>query len=127
MSRYSTPPLVSTPPIVELCWHCGQPVGTDGDIQPVHCPACRRMAADLSIHDAMIALRGLRRGNPPFDVLSESERRAELESLMNDGAPDPVERRGIEDEDEDYHRALTLRREREAAEQEDTSRVIYEP
>lgn len=127
MAAYPTPSVLSTLSIIEPCWRCGAPTPSDGDIQPVHCGACQRMGIDLAVHDAWSAVRALRRAEPPFDVLSESERAEQMAIILNAGAPDPVERQRIEDEDEQYHRELTMQREREAVEQSDDSRIIYEP
>jgi hypothetical protein len=127
MSAYSTSSVLSTATVIEACWRCGAPTPSDGNIQPVHCAACQRMGADIALNDAFFAVRALRRGEPPFDVLSASERAAQLALIVNDGAPDPIERQRIELDDEQYHRELTLQMEREAAEQSDESRVIYNP
>lgn len=99
------------------CAHCETVILVRCDTpETLVCRGCRRMQSERAVHEAQCVLNDLRKGEPPFDVLTSQERAEQLAHLA--GAPDPLERARIELEDEQYHRELVMAREAAEAEQE---------
>lgn len=84
MSIVSHPSSVST---VEPCWRCGEPTPSDFNADPHLCDACHRMQADKATHEALCIISALRKGEPPFDILSDAERVEHLATLIDTAHP----------------------------------------
>jgi hypothetical protein len=78
----ATRPMFPASTVAEPCWTCGANVLTDGNVQPVKCHACNRMAADSALTEVLANAKALRDGAAPFDVLTANERRGQFAALI---------------------------------------------
>jgi hypothetical protein len=83
-------PLFPVSTVAVPCGQCGVNVITDGDTQPVKCPACNRMAVDSALAELIRTAKALRAAAPPFDVLTLAEWAEQLAALIGgvDELPD---------------------------------------
>jgi len=69
-------------PKTQPCSICQAQVEEPGKANPPLCHACFRMAADSALSELLGHAKALRDGRPPFNVLSDEERREQFEALI---------------------------------------------
>jgi len=72
------------PPMPECCWRCQTPLPPETPVEIHLCDACRRMPADSALAELLGHAKALRDAKPPFDLLTQEERREQLQALIGD-------------------------------------------